>query len=400
MLTGFANWILQVLVVVAMNLRTIPQRLGSSSAALVGVAGVVAVMVSVLSIATGFRKTLEKTGSADTAIVMRSGATAETNSLLEREETRIIEDAPGVLRSEAGAVAAAELYVVVDLPKRSTGTVANVPLRGVQPASFLVREGLEIVEGRRFAGGRNELVAGVGAADQFAGLEVGSALRFGKTDWKLVGLFSAGGSVAESELWCDAAVLQPAYNRGSTFQAVYAKLTSVEAFDDFKGKLTGDPRLDVSVVRETEYYAEQSEMLYRLITVLGALVAVLMGIGAIFGALNTMYSAVSSRTREIATLRALGFGGGPVAISVVAESMFLALLGGLIGGAGAYLAFNGYRTATMNWNSFSQVVFAFEVTPVLLVQGIAYALLLGLIGGLFPAIRAARLQIARALREL
>ena len=297
-------------------------------------------------------------------------------------------------------MASAELYVVADIPKRSTGTDANVPLRGVQPAAFDVRNELKIVQGRRFEPGRSEVIVGKAAAAEFAGLDLNSKLHFGQSEWTVVGIFTANGSVAESEIWCDVGVLQPAYRRGETFQSVYAKLESPAAFDTFKDNLTRDPRLDVKVIREADYYAEQTRLLYGFITGLGILIAALMGVGAVFGALNTMYSAVSTRTREIATLRALGFRGGPVVISVLAESLFLALAGGLLGAAIAYFAFNGYQTATMNWSSFSQVAFSFAVTPRLLVLGMVWSLAMGLIGGLFPAIRAARLPVATALREL
>lgn len=394
------NWLSQVAAVTGLNLRTIGQRRGASAAAVFGVAGVVAVFVAVLSIAEGFQKTMTTSGSTDTALVLRSGSDSEMMSGLGRETTRLIADAPGVARSAAGPMASAELFVVIDLPKRSTGTDANVPLRGVQPAAFEVRDEIEIVEGRTFRPGSNEIIAGKAAAAEFAGLEVGARHRWGESEWRVVGIFSAGGGLAESEIWCDAGVLQPAYRRGSTFQAVYARLESPAAFDRFKDTLTTDPRLDVKVIRETEYYADQSRTLTGIITGLGTIIAGLMAIGAVFGALNTMYTAVSSRTREIATLRALGFGGGPVVLSVLAESLFLALVGGALGAAVAYLAFNGYQTSTLNWNSFSQVAFAFAVTPRLLVQGIVYALLMGLVGGLFPAIRAARMPVAAALREL
>jgi putative ABC transport system permease protein len=382
-----------------MYMRTIPQRLGASLTAAVGVAGVVAVMVSVLSIAEGFRVTLARTGRPDTALVMRSGADSELSSSLTLDQTRIIIDAPGVVRTEDGAVASAEMFVIVDLPWRSTGTEANVPLRGVQPAGFEVRDEVAVVEGRRFEPGRNEIIVGVGAARQFAGLDLGGTLRFGENEWTVVGLFEAGGSLSESELWCDINVLQPAYRR-NVFQSVYAKLESPASFDEFKDALITDPRLQVKIEREDEYYAGQSEILHGVITGLGTLVAALMGIGAIFGALNTMYSAVAARSREIATLRALGFGGGPAVIAVLIESQVLALVGGLIGGLGAYLTFNGYQTATLNWSSFSQVVFAFEVTPGLMLSGLVASLLMGLLGGLFPAIRAARVPVAVALREL
>ena len=393
-------WFSQAAVVSLLNLRTLKERRGSSAVAVLGVAGVVAVFVAVLSMAEGFRATLATTGSPDTAIVMRGGTDTEMNSILSREDTRIIADAPGVLHTTKGPVASAELFVIVDLPKRSTGTAANVPLRGVQPSAFAVREELSIVEGRNFLPGRNEIIAGSGAAQEFGGLELGSVLRLGENEWTVVGVFSSGGTVAESELWCDANVLQPAYRRGSSFQSVYAKLTSPEAFDEFKDALTADPRLNVKVMRESDYYAEQSRMLHGLITGLGTLVAGLMGIGAVFSALNTMYTAVSARTREIATLRALGFGGSPVVVSVLMESVLLSLVGGALGAGLAYVGFDGFRTATLNFQTFSQVAFAFAVTPALLVQGMLYAGVMGLIGGIFPAIRAARMPVAAALREL
>jgi putative ABC transport system permease protein len=393
-------WISQAAAVTLLNLRTMPQRVASSAVALVGVAGVVAVFVAVLSIAEGFRQTMETTGAPDNAVVMRAGADAEMSSILMLDDTRIIADAPGIARTPEGALVSAELFVIVDLPKRSTGTDANVPLRGVQPAAFSIRRDVRIVAGRRFEPGRNEIIAGSAAASQFAGLDLGRTLRWGESVWTVVGIFDAGGTVAESEVWCDAAVLQPAYRRGSSFQVVYARLDSPEAFGAFKDALTVDPRLSVKVMRETEYYAEQATFLHALITNLGLGIAALMGVGAVFGALNTMYSAVAARTREIATLRALGFGGGPVVVSVLAESMVLALAGGVLGGLLAWAAFNGYQVATMNWQSFSQVAFRFAVTPELLLRGTLYAVVIGFAGGLLPAIRAARLPVVTALREL
>jgi putative ABC transport system permease protein len=274
-----------------------------------------------------------------------------------------------------------------------------VPLRGVGPAAFAVRPEVEIVEGRRFEAGRNEVIAGVAAAGQFEGLEVGNRMRWGDATWEVVGLFSADGGIPESEIWADARVLQPAYDRGSTFQSVIARLASPEDFQRFKDALTSDPRLEVDVYRQEEYLAEQSTLLRALVGVLGVVIAVAMAFGATFGALNTMYNAVASRGREIATLRALGFQSGPVAISVLAESLLLALAGGLLGGGLAYLAVHGYQTATINWQSFSQVAFSLAVTPGLLAAGLVYALLMGLLGGVFPAVRAARLPVAVALRQ-
>ncbi len=399
-MTGMLNWVSQIFVVTVLNLRTMRQRVTSSLVAVVGIAGVVAVFVAVLSMAEGFRKTMESTGSPDTAIVMRSGADSEMVSILSREDARIVADAPGVRRGAAGPVSSAELFVIVDLPKRTTNTTANVPLRGVGAAAFAVRRSIAITAGRMFETGRNEIIAGRAAAAQFNGVELGRTLKFGQTLWTVVGIFDTGGTVADSELWADASVLAPAYQRGTTYQTIYTKLESPEAFARFKDALTTDPRLNLKIVRETDYFREQSQAISTLITTLGSLIAVLMGIGAVFGAVNTMYSAVAARTREIATLRALGFGAVPVIASVLAESLVLALLGGAAGGTVAYLAFNGFETATINWQTFSQVGFAFAVTPALIVSGVVYALVMGLLGGLPPAIRAARLPIVSALREL
>lgn len=398
-MAGPLNWLRQVVSLTQFNLKSIWEHKGSAAAALFGIAGVVAVLVAVLSIAEGFRHAMTVAGSPETAIVMRSGADSEMMSGLGGPDTRIIADTEGVARGTEGPLASSELFVIINLPKRSTGTDANVPLRGVERPAFEVRRDLEIIEGRRFEWGRNEVIAGIGAALEFEGLGVGSQLQVGRNAWTVVGMFTENGGISESEIWTDAAVLQPAYRRGNSFQAVYARLDSADAFQDFKDRLTTDPRLNVKVLRQTDYYAEQSTMVTNLITGLGTLVASLMGVGAVIGALNTMYTAVSSRTREIATLRALGFGGVPVVVSILLESLVLALVGGSVGAGLAYIAFDGFRAATINWQSFAQVAFAFDVTPQLLVQGIFFAALIGLAGGLLPAIRAARLPVATALRE-
>ena len=392
------NWIGTVLAATRLGLQTIPQRFGSSAATLFGIGGVVAVMVGMLSIAEGFRQAVTTTGTPDNVIVLRSGSESEMMSGLSLDDTKIIADAPGVQRRGGEPIASAELFVMMALPKVTTGTDANVPLRGVGGNAYAIREGLSFVEGRAFSPGRNEIIAGVGAAGHFAGLSVGNTLKVAGVDWEVVGIFEDGGGIAESEVWTDAAVLQPVYRRENSFQSVYAKLETEDAFQGFKDALTTDPRLSVKVMRQTEFYAAQSDMLYRIVTGLGTMVAVLMGIGAVFGALNTMYSSVSGRTQEIATLRALGFGSLPVVISVLLESLALALVGGAVGGGLAYLAFDGYQTATMNWQTFSQVTFAFAVTPGLLVQGIVYSASIGLIGGFLPALRAARMPVAIALR--
>jgi len=307
-MAGPINWLSQIVAVTKFGLLGLPQRRGSVGAAVFGIGGVVAVLVGVLSIATGFQRTMAASGSADAAIVLRSGADSEMVSGLGRENTRLIADAPGVARTAAGPQASAELFVIINLPKRSSGTDANVPLRGIGRAAFLVRDQVKIVAGRPFEWGKNEVIVGVGAAREFVGLQVGSTIHVGRYEWPVVGVFSAGGGTAESEIWTDATVLQAAYNRGDSFQSVYARLNSPAAFTAFKDALTTDPRLDVKVLRQSDFYAEQSTFLTTLITTLGYIITALMAIGAVFGALNTMYSSVAARTREIATLRALGFG--------------------------------------------------------------------------------------------
>jgi putative ABC transport system permease protein len=393
------NWLSQIVSLTFFNLRTLPERKGSAVAAAVGIAGVVAVLVGVLSIAAGFRAAMQVTGADDLAIVLRSVADSEMTSGLSREEVRLIADAPGIARTADGPLASAELFVIINLPKRSTGTDANVPLRGVEAAAVAVRGDLRIIEGRRFEPGRNEVMVGAGAARAFTGLDVGRKIRVSQNEWEVVGVFAGGGGAAESEIWTDAAVLQPAYHRGESFQSVYAKLTSPAAFREFKDALTTNPQLKVKVLLVSELLAEQSSMLTGFIETLGVSIAGLMALGALFGALNTMYSAVAARTREIATLRALGFGSSPVILSVMFESLALALIGGGVGAVAAYLAFDGFKAATINWQTFSQVAFAFSVTPQLLGGAVVWAATIGLVGGFFPALRAARLPVAAALRE-
>ena len=394
------NWLSQIVSVTLFNLRTIPERLSSSVTSMVGIAGVVAVFVGVLSIAEGFRSAMTVVGSDDIAIVLRGSADTEMSSGLSRDEVRLIADGPGVARTPAGPLASAELFVIINLPKRSSGTDANVPFRGVEKAALTIRDDLKIVAGRTFELGRNEVLVGAGAARAFVGLDVGKKIRLGQNEWDVVGVFTGGGGSAESEIWTDASVLQAAYHRGDSFQSVHARLTSPAAFPQFKSALTTNPQLKVKVIRQTEFLAEQSSMLTSFIERIGYFIAALMAVGALFGALNTMYSAVAARTREIATLRALGFGSVPVIFSVMLESLILALLGGGVGAAVAYFAFDGYHTATINWQTFSQVAFAFAVTPQLLINAMTCATLIGLIGGLFPAIRAVRMPIASGLRAL
>jgi putative ABC transport system permease protein len=393
------NWLSQIASVTWLGLRTIPQRKGASVSAAFGIAGVVIVFVGVLSIATGFRRAVASAGRTDVAIVLRDGAANELSSNLSREEARVIKDAPGVARENGSPVASAELFVIINIPKRSTGTDANVPFRGIEAAGPAVRGNVQIVQGRMFEPGRNEVIAGVNAAREFAGLDVGNTIKLGRTEWHVVGLFSAGGGGGESEMWTDTTVLQSAYQRRDSCQAIHAKLASPDKFQDFKDALTSNPQVKVKIMREDEFYEEQSSITTEFISILGTSIASMMALGALLGALNTMYNAVASRGREIATLRALGFGATPVVCSVLLESLALALAGGIVGGLMAYLVFDGYSAATMNFQTWSQVAFAFAVTPLLLAQAILLAATLGLAGGLFPAIRAARLPIATGLRE-
>lgn len=398
---GLSSWLRQVVAVSWMNLRNIGQRFGSSLVTVIGVAGVVMVFIGVLSVARGFKRTLEVTGDPENVLVMRSGSDSEMVSLLGLEDTRIISDAAELERDGGRVASSSELFVIIDRPRVSSDSPANVPLRGLDPATALdVRGNVEITVGRMFEPGRNEVIVGEATAAQFAGLQVGDQLPVGEDSWEVVGHFSTGGTVAESEIWCDAKVLQPAYQRGSSFQSVHARLSDADRFTAFKDRLTADPRLDVKVLRENDYYAEQGTVFTQFVSLLGVMIGGLMGFGAVFGAVNTMYTAVSARSREIATLRAIGFGSGPVVISVLLEALLLALIGGVTGAILAYVMFNGYRAATINFQSFSQIAFNFSVTPALMVGGIVYALIMGLVGGFFPAWRAARLPVATALREL
>ncbi|HUN25181.1 MAG TPA: ABC transporter permease [Steroidobacteraceae bacterium] len=389
----------QIVAVTLMNVRELPQRASASAVAVIGIAGVVLIIVAVLSVSEGFRRTLELAGSDRVAVVLRGGATAEMESSFSEEEAQIIEQAPGIARGPDGPVVSAELFTTVDQPKRSTGTPANAPLRGIDPAGVLTREHFRLTAGRMFTPGRYEVIVGRAAESSLSGLAIGRTARWGNTEWRVVGTFSDGGSVSESEIWTDARVLQGAYARGNSFQTVRALLVAPASFAEFRDQLIRDPRLSVNVLTERQFYAAQSQTLATVVRSAGSILALLMGVGAVFGALNTMYSAVAARTTEIATLRALGFGACAVAVSVIGEALLLALIGGALGAAGAYLAFDGFQASTLNYASFSQVSFAFAVTPALIASGIGYALLLGFCGGLFPAVHAARMPIIAGLRE-
>ncbi|MGE3276797.1 MAG: ABC transporter permease [Vicinamibacterales bacterium] len=389
----------QTLAVTAITLSSLRQRPGSSAVAAFGIAGVVIVVVAVLSIAEGLNAAMAGAGDPDTVIVLRAGSDTEMTSGFYLEHVRAIASAPGIAQADGEPLASPELLVIVNHPLRRNGIDASVPFRGVLPVAFKVHDGVEIVAGRTFGPGSNEIIVGRAAAAQYAGLDLGSTVRWGQNTWRVVGIFADGHSISEGEIWCDARVAQPVYHRNNSYQSVSVTLTSPDAFGALKDALTTDPRLTVAVTRQADYYAGQSRDLEAMIRGVGLLIAALMGTGAVFAAVNTMYTAVASRTREIATLRALGFGAGPVVISVLAEAVLLSLLGGLVGGAFAWAAFDGFQTSTMNFQAFSQVSFGFAVTPGLLAQGIGYAVALGLVGGLPPAVRAARLPVVVALRE-
>jgi putative ABC transport system permease protein len=380
-----------------MSLQTLPQRLGASSVIVVGIAGVVAVLVSVLAMGAGFRHTLADSGRADRAIVLRGGSDAELSSNLTRSDVDTIGNAPGIAKDAEGkALLSNELVTVVNIPKIDTGTDANITLRGVGLRLTQVRPELTVTEGRMFRPAVRELIAGVGAAKQFRGLNPGNVLHFRNADWTVTGVFTSNGDIHESELLADVDTVGSATQRGGYSSAI-ALLTSAAAFTEFKDALTTDPQLKVDVQREPDYYAAQSKGLTKAINVVGNTVAVIMAIGAVFGALNSMYSAVAARGMEIATLRAIGFGALPVLLSVMLEAVTLSLLGGLIGAALAWMLFNGHSVSTLG-GAFAQVVFKLTVTRTLIITGIVWACIIGIVGGLFPALRAARLSVAEALR--
>ncbi len=375
-----------------MNLLNLPSRLGSSSVIVVGIAGVVAVLVGLLSMAVGFSKSLQSAGKAERAIIMRDGSTSEMNGNLTPQDRATLKAMDEVV------LGSGETYVVAAINKLGADIPANVVVRGVEPEAFEIRSEVKIVDGRAFEPGRAEIIVGVKAASQFEGLLIGDELPVRDQTWTVVGHFTANGSSTESEIWADLANVNSAYRRAGVSNTMRIKVESPGAAEALDARLKDDPRFDLMVVSEQAYFANQAEDRASLINGFGVAVGIIMAVGAVFAALNTMYSAVSSRTVEIATLRALGFGSVPVVVSVLIEALALALLGGLIGGGLVWLAFDGYTASTLNNASFSQVAFDFAVTPELLRMGLTWALALGFVGGLFPALRAARLPITTALR--
>ncbi len=385
---------------VAYNLRSARERWSSSVVAVLGIAGTVGVFVAMLALARGFQATVTSSGLPQNAIVQRSGADSEMTSILMADDIRIAEEAPQVARDAAGPLVSPEVVVIAALPMKGTDSDANVQIRGVTPRVFTVRDKVKIVEGRFLTPGLAEAVVGKGARAAYVGLDLGSTVRLGAGNWKIVGVFDGEGTAFDSEVWADAAILNGLYQRPpNVYQSATVRLKSPAELDGFQKALASDPRLNLQALRETDYYAKQSQVVTKLITVLGTLVAVVMGVGAIFGALNTMYSAVSERAREIAVLRAIGFGGGAVVLSFFVESLLIALIGGFVGCV-AVLPVNGLTTGTINWQTFSHLAFAFRITPDLLLLGVGFALVMGALGGLPPAIRAARANVAHTLRAL
>ncbi|HET7570747.1 MAG TPA: ABC transporter permease [Gammaproteobacteria bacterium] len=390
---------MQSINVIALNLRNLRARASVASGAVLGFAAVVAVLVAALSISAGFRAAFGATGADDVAVVLSGKADTEATSTLSADDIHAIASLPGVAHTADGPLAAPEMVGTLDVNYKQSDKDASIVFRGVTDSARRLRPAVQLIKGRWFKPGLNELVVGAAAAARFKDLAIGKSIKYRGRQWQVVGIFSAGRSVFGSEAWTDVNVLQDAHKRPNLYSADFVKVTSPAAFAGFNKAATHDPRLDVSVKRASDYYAEQARGLGKFIAVAGAIIAGVMGIAAIFGALNTMYTMVSVRGREIATLRALGFGRLPVLLSVVVEALVLGLLGGILGGIIAWLLFNGYQASTFNTSNAGQVAFAFAVTPTAIGAGIAFALILGLIGGFFPAIRAARLPVATALRE-
>jgi len=382
------------------NVRSVRARWTSTIVAVLGIAGTVGVFVAMLSLARGFKATLVASGSADNALVMRAGSSSEMMGGITLDSIKVIQDAPGIARGSNGPLITQDVVGVMPIPLISTGTDANVQIRGVSPNVLEIRKFVRMSQGRMFNPGMSEIVVGKNASKTYSGLTVGNKIDMAGGHWEVVGVFDANGSAFDSEIWTDSRVLNDILKRPSNiFQSATVHLESPSSFQALKDSLTSDPRLNVDVTREIDYYAKQSTTMTTLITVLGGLVAAIMAIGAVFGALNTMYSAVAERGREIATMRALGFNAYSVVFSFLVEALLISFIGGVIGCL-VVLPLNGLTTSTMNFQTFSNLAFAFKITPELLVKGVIFALVMGVVGGLLPAVRAASLPVATALREL
>jgi putative ABC transport system permease protein len=382
------------------NLRSMVVRKGTAAMTAMGIAMVVAVFVMTLSIAQGFRSTLVSSGQPDNVVVTRKSATSENVSAVLKPQVPLLEAMPQVGRGSDGRpLVSPELVVIISLPRKTDNNPANVPLRGVGPKGFEVRNTLKIVEGRRFEPGAREINVGKQAVGRFMGLNLGADVKFGNVTWKVVGIFTADDASFESEVWGDVDLMMAAFQQRSAYQSATLKLTDPSAFDALKATMEGDPRLDLKAEREREYYEGQSSTTTTLIRVFATFVTAILSIGAVFGAMNTMYAAVAYRTREIGTLRALGFSRSRIIGAFLAESVALAVVGGIIGCVLA-LPVHGLSTGAMNMQSFSELAFKFRITPELLAGGLVFSALMGAVGGLLPALRAARIPVARALREI
>jgi len=382
------------------NLRSMRARWLTAVAAVLGIAGTVGVFVAMLALAHGFKATLVNSGSPENVLIRRAGSSAELDGSVSLDQVQAVENEPGVARADGKPLVSPEAVMIAGFNLKETGTNANVQIRGVSPIVLKVRPNVKMIAGRFFEPGLAELVIGKNVTSTYEGLELGKTIAFGGQTWTVVGVFDAGGSAFDSEVWADSHVLNQVYKRPENlYQSATVRLASKGDFNSFKDAVTADPKLTVQVDHEVEYYARQSQVLTQLITILGGLVVLIMGVGAVIGALNTMYALVSERSREIATMRAIGFPATSIVLSFLFEALVIAFIGGLIGCL-CVLRLNGYTTGTMNMQTFSHMAFAFQITPILLVTGVLFALLMGLIGGVPPAIRAARRPIAVALREL
>ncbi len=390
----------QTLAVINMNLLSLPRRIWMSLAMILASAVVVAILLAFLAMSKGFEATLQGAGSKDIAIFLREGSAAELNSVLSKEQVNLIENAPGIAKDEKGPIISAELYVIVDGIKKSTHTAANLPLRGMSQRGIGMRRGFKITQGRLFTPGTNEMIVGAGILREFDGFDLGQTVHFGKTEWRVVGAFSTGGNVFESELWADVKVIQSLYHRGSSVQSIRARLAHTDDpaidIETIKTYIKNDPRLNIDVQTEADYFAVQGKSL-NYMAIFGKVISAIMALGALAGALNTMYTSVSDRSREIATLRTIGFSNSSAFIGTLVESLTLAALGGLLGALAAYLLFDGMNTSTLG-GSFTQVVFSFKLSSDLMVQGMLMALAIGFISGVFPAWRAARMPVLKAFR--
>lgn len=386
----------QIVAVTGLTIRSIPQRWGMSLATVLSVALVVGVLMAFLAMANGFSDTLAGTGAKNVVVALRKGSQAELNSGISRDQVRLIREAPGLWRdSEGKTLVSAELYVIVDGTKKSTGTQANLPLRGVEPGAMRLRKNMKIIQGRMFTPGSNEIIVGQGVMNEVTDFQLEKESRIGSNTWKVVGIFSTGGSAFESEIWADAGVIQNLYRRGGSYQSVRARLQMPDGLKKFQEWAKNEPKVDIDAVTEQKFFADQATVLSTIIKFMGWPLAIVMSIGALAGAWNTLYASVDSRTREIATLRTLGFGGFPVLVATMIEALLLSFTGGVIGAVVAYFMFNGMTAATFG-ASFTQVVFSFAVTPKAVLNGIILALIVGFQGGIVPSIRAARIPLLAA----